>query len=64
MTNRDIAERLFMSEQTASVHVSRILAKLDVRGRVEAATWHSERASCRCRVPDHMARSSRSRIVW
>ena len=26
-----------MSEKTASVHVSRILAKLDVRGRVEAA---------------------------
>jgi DNA-binding CsgD family transcriptional regulator/tetratricopeptide (TPR) repeat protein len=38
MTNREIGERLFMSEKTASVHVSRILAKLDVRGRVEAAT--------------------------
>jgi DNA-binding CsgD family transcriptional regulator/tetratricopeptide (TPR) repeat protein len=38
MTNREIGECLFMSEKTASVHVSRILAKLDVRGRVEAAT--------------------------
>ena len=38
MTNREIGERLFMSEKTASVHVSRILSKLDVRGRVEAAT--------------------------
>jgi DNA-binding CsgD family transcriptional regulator len=38
MTNREIGERLFMAEKTASVHVSRILAKLDVRGRVEAAT--------------------------
>jgi DNA-binding CsgD family transcriptional regulator/tetratricopeptide (TPR) repeat protein len=38
LTNREIGERLFMSEKTASVHVSRILAKLDVRGRVEAAT--------------------------
>jgi DNA-binding CsgD family transcriptional regulator/tetratricopeptide (TPR) repeat protein len=38
MTNREIGERLFMSDKTASVHVSRILAKLDVRGRVEAAT--------------------------
>jgi DNA-binding NarL/FixJ family response regulator len=38
MTNRKIGERLFMSEKTASVHVSRILAKLGVRGRVEAAT--------------------------
>jgi DNA-binding NarL/FixJ family response regulator len=38
LTNREIGERLFMSEKTASVHVSRILSKLDVRGRVEAAT--------------------------
>jgi DNA-binding CsgD family transcriptional regulator len=37
-TNREIGETLFISAKTASVHVSRILAKLDVRGRVEAAT--------------------------
>jgi len=36
-TNREIGERLFMAEKTASVHVSRILSKLDVRGRTEAA---------------------------
>ena len=36
-TNREIGELLFMSEKTASVHVSRILAKLGVGGRVEAA---------------------------
>jgi DNA-binding CsgD family transcriptional regulator len=36
-TNREIGERLYMSEKTASVHVSRILAKLEVGGRVEAA---------------------------
>jgi DNA-binding CsgD family transcriptional regulator len=36
-TNREIGEQLFMSEKTASVHVSRILAKLEVGGRVEAA---------------------------
>jgi DNA-binding CsgD family transcriptional regulator/tetratricopeptide (TPR) repeat protein len=36
-TNRAIGEALFMSEKTASVHVSRILAKLGVGGRVEAA---------------------------
>jgi DNA-binding CsgD family transcriptional regulator/tetratricopeptide (TPR) repeat protein len=36
-TNRAIGETLFMSEKTASVHVSRILAKLGVGGRVEAA---------------------------
>jgi DNA-binding CsgD family transcriptional regulator len=37
-TNRQIGETLFISEKTASVHVSRILAKLGVRSRVEAAT--------------------------
>jgi DNA-binding CsgD family transcriptional regulator/tetratricopeptide (TPR) repeat protein len=36
-TNREIGADLFMSEKTASVHVSRILAKLDVRSRTEAA---------------------------
>ena len=36
-TNRAIGETLFMSEKTASVHVSRILGKLGVGGRVEAA---------------------------
>jgi DNA-binding CsgD family transcriptional regulator len=36
-TNREIGVTLFMAEKTASVHVSRILAKLDVRSRTEAA---------------------------
>jgi DNA-binding CsgD family transcriptional regulator len=36
-TNREIGTELFMAEKTASVHVSRILAKLDVRSRTEAA---------------------------
>jgi DNA-binding NarL/FixJ family response regulator len=36
-TNREIGQQLFMAEKTASVHVSRILAKLDVRSRTEAA---------------------------
>jgi predicted ATPase/DNA-binding CsgD family transcriptional regulator len=36
-TNREIGEVLYMAEKTASVHVSRILGKLDVRSRTEAA---------------------------
>ena len=36
-TNREIGQALYMAEKTASVHVSRILAKLDVRTRTEAA---------------------------
>ena len=36
-TNRQIAEALFISEKTASVHVSNILRKLEVSTRGEAA---------------------------
>ena len=37
LTNRQIGERLFITEKTASHHVSNILAKLGVSGRAEAA---------------------------
>ncbi len=36
-TNRQIGAALFMAEKTASVHVSRILSKMGVQGRTEAA---------------------------
>jgi DNA-binding CsgD family transcriptional regulator/tetratricopeptide (TPR) repeat protein len=36
-TNRQIGQELFITEKTASVHVSRILAKLGVAGRGEVA---------------------------
>jgi DNA-binding CsgD family transcriptional regulator len=36
-TNRQIGDALFISEKTASVHVSRILAKFDVTSRAQAA---------------------------
>jgi DNA-binding CsgD family transcriptional regulator/tetratricopeptide (TPR) repeat protein len=38
LTNREIARRLFITEKTAGAHVSSILAGLQVRSRVEAAT--------------------------
>ncbi|MBB4739673.1 DNA-binding CsgD family transcriptional regulator [Actinoplanes octamycinicus] len=37
LSNGQIAQRLFISPKTASVHVSRIIAKLAVTNRVEAA---------------------------
>jgi DNA-binding CsgD family transcriptional regulator len=38
LSNQEIAERLFISKKTASVHVSHIFDKLGVSTRVEAAT--------------------------
>lgn len=37
MSNADIAKHLFASESTVKMHVSRILAKLAVENRVQAA---------------------------
>jgi DNA-binding NarL/FixJ family response regulator len=49
-TNRLIARELGMSEKTASVHVSRILTKLGVSRRGEAAA-----AAARLRLLDERA---------
>jgi DNA-binding CsgD family transcriptional regulator/tetratricopeptide (TPR) repeat protein len=37
-TNREVAQRLFISEKTVSAHVGRIYTKLGVRSRVQAST--------------------------
>ena len=37
MTNREIGERIFLSEKTIKHYVTNILQKLQVRSRVEAA---------------------------
>jgi DNA-binding CsgD family transcriptional regulator/N-acetylneuraminic acid mutarotase len=39
LTNREIGEALFISESTAGVHVSHIMAKLGVGSRTEVAAW-------------------------
>jgi DNA-binding CsgD family transcriptional regulator len=36
-TNQQIGQALFITPKTASIHVSKILAKLEVAGRGEAA---------------------------
>jgi DNA-binding CsgD family transcriptional regulator len=45
LTNREIAEVLFISPVTARNHVSRILTKLDLGNRTQAATWLSQRTA-------------------
>jgi DNA-binding NarL/FixJ family response regulator len=37
LTNREIGERLFISERTVGVHVGHIFDKLQVRTRVQAS---------------------------
>jgi non-specific serine/threonine protein kinase len=39
LTNRDIAERLFLSERTVQGHVQSILRKLGFRSRSRVAVW-------------------------
>ena len=42
LTNREIAQRLFISERTAESHVEQIRSKLGFRSRVQVAAWVTE----------------------
>src|SRR6516225_11901232 len=44
LTNRQIAERLVISERTAEAHVEHIRAKLECRSRAQVAAWFVETA--------------------
>ena len=43
LTNRQIGERLVITEGTAKVHVGRVLAKLDLHSRAQLAAWAVQR---------------------
>lgn len=45
MSNKQIAEELFISERTADTHVEHILRKLGMRSRAQVAAWDMERRS-------------------
>ncbi len=40
MTNREIAERLVLSERTVEGHIANLFAKLNVNSRTQLATWY------------------------
>ncbi|MFI6989518.1 response regulator transcription factor [Nonomuraea wenchangensis] len=44
LTNREVAERLHVSQKTVETHVSRIFSKFDVRSRVALARRLASRA--------------------
>jgi DNA-binding NarL/FixJ family response regulator len=43
LTNRQIAERLYVTERTAQNHVQHILTKLNMTNRTQVAAWMSRR---------------------
>lgn len=44
LSNRQIAERLYLSVRTVENHVAHILVKLGFESRARIASWHTERA--------------------
>jgi DNA-binding CsgD family transcriptional regulator len=41
LSNKEIAEKLVISERTAEGHVEHILGKLELRSRSQIASWHA-----------------------
>jgi hypothetical protein len=51
LTNKEVAQRLSLSETTVKTHVVRILAKLGLRDRVQAVIFAYENGISRSTTP-------------
>jgi DNA-binding CsgD family transcriptional regulator len=63
LTNREIAAQLFISDKTASVHVSRILGKLSVPNRAAAAATAQHLGLAGTESPAARARRGRAPAI-
>src|SRR5262249_20079072 len=65
LTNRQIAERLFISERTADGHLEHIREKLGVRSRSQITAWFIEqsRAPAAGLTPVERSGGSRRRVA-
>ncbi len=62
LTNREIAERLVISERTAEYHVEQIRNKLGVRSRAQVAAWVAATAAHAERPPRHAGDARRPSV--
>jgi len=63
LTNREIGQRLYLAEKTVKNHISRLLAKLGVERRVQAAVIASQSAAALQQRARSTGQTGRSRIV-
>lgn len=61
LTNREIGKRLYLAEKTVKNHISRLLAKLGVERRVQAAVIATQAQSAQQRPSDHSLTTGRHR---
>jgi DNA-binding CsgD family transcriptional regulator len=64
-TDREVAQRLYISAHTVNSHLRHVFAKLGIRSRVELAHWASQRqaAELPLPLPEHASLSTRHRAI-